>query len=47
MDVDLNNKRKSRSSISKIDYKDDSDSDGAPLVSGSMLRSSYYAPGLD
>lgn len=34
MDVDstLNNKRKSRTSITKIDYKDDSDSDGAPLV---------------
>lgn len=27
------NKRKSRSSISKVDYKDDSESDGAPLVS--------------
>ncbi len=35
MDLDgaLNNKRKSRTSITKIDYKDDSDSDGAPLVS--------------
>lgn len=34
MDLDgaLNNKRKSRTSITKIDYKDDSDSDGAPLV---------------
>ncbi|OAA78075.1 topoisomerase I [Akanthomyces lecanii RCEF 1005] len=28
----LNNKRKSRTSITKIDYKDDSDSDGAPLA---------------
>ncbi|KAJ4144966.1 hypothetical protein LMH87_003831 [Akanthomyces muscarius] len=34
MDLDgaLNNKRKSRTSIAKIDYKDDSDSDGAPLA---------------
>ncbi|OAQ99202.1 hypothetical protein LLEC1_02278 [Akanthomyces lecanii] len=34
MDLDgaLNNKRKSRTSITKIDYKDGSDSDGAPLV---------------
>ena len=37
MDVDAPstngaNKRKSRSSISKVDYRDDSDSDGEPLV---------------
>ncbi|XWW97144.1 hypothetical protein V2A60_005125 [Cordyceps javanica] len=34
MEVDgpLNNKRKSRTSMTKIDYKDDSDSDGAPLA---------------
>lgn len=33
LDGPLSNKRKSRTSITKIDYKVDSDSDGAPLVS--------------
>lgn len=33
MDLDaISNKRKSRTSITKISYKDDSDSDGEPLV---------------
>lgn len=34
MDVDsMSNKRKSRTSITKISYKDESDSEGEPLVS--------------
>lgn len=34
MDIDsISNKRKSRTSITKISYKDESDSEGEPLVS--------------
>lgn len=43
MDLDNagNNKRKSRTSISKIDYKDESDSDAAPLVSQDVLVATF------